>query len=142
MGFSRKHHRFQFLKLCEAYRDQTKFLVLDSRPQNGGELPSRINSWVKLHVSRAKHVAHEAACTPSTCVPFCTRSPFQELRIKYTFFISFGIIINYYPQGPKPLSLASLPTFHPPLSYPLYGSLVTHHSFFMVGLHTTMFNLY
>jgi hypothetical protein len=32
--------------------------------------PSWLNYWVKLHVPGMTHVSHEAACVPSTCVPF------------------------------------------------------------------------
>jgi hypothetical protein len=49
--------------------------------------------------------------------------------------MAFGIILKYYSQGLKPL----FPTFQPPIPYPLYGSLVPHHSFIMVGLHAAMF---
>jgi hypothetical protein len=111
------------------------------------EPPSRLNSWVKLHVPGPTHVAHEAACTPSSmCSLLHTLElhalPLPGLRIKIYLSHHFGIIINYYSQGLKPSSLAPLPTFQPPFPYPFCGSLVPHHSFFVVGRHTTMFIYY
>jgi hypothetical protein len=61
------------------------------------EPPSRLNSWVKLHVPGPTHVTHEAACTPSS---MC--SLFQELRIKIYLSHHFGIIINYYLKDLSP----------------------------------------
>jgi hypothetical protein len=65
--------------------------TMDGRMED--EPPSRLNSWVKLHVPGPTHVAHEAACTPSS---MC--SLFQELRIKIYLSHHFGIIINYYSR--------------------------------------------
>jgi hypothetical protein len=53
---------------------------------------------LRRHMSPMKlHALHQV------CVPF-----FQELRIKIYLSHHFGIIINYYSQGIKPLSLAPL----------------------------------
>jgi hypothetical protein len=54
----------------------------------------------------------------------------------------FGIILKYYSQGLKPLgstlSLSFQPS-SPPIPYPLFGILVPHHSFIVVGLYATVF---
>jgi hypothetical protein len=111
------------------------------------EPPSWLNSWIKLLFGGLTHVTHEATCTPSSmCSLFHTLElhvlPLPELRIKVYLSHHFGIIINYYSQGLKPSSLAPLPTFQPPFPYPFCGILVPHHSFFMVGRHTSMFIYY
>jgi hypothetical protein len=98
LGFSGKHprlaSRFRVSELREVCRDQTQRQHgSDNGCKNGDEPPSRLNSWVKLHVPGPTHVAHEAACTPSS---MC--SLFQELRIKIYLSHHFGIIINYYSR--------------------------------------------
>jgi hypothetical protein len=43
--------------------------IADARIED--ETPSRLHSWVKLHVPGPTHVAHEASCTPlSVCSLF------------------------------------------------------------------------
>jgi hypothetical protein len=82
-----------------------------------GEWEVEPPTWLPSLVLTA--CAQVDTCLPgAACSPFCTRSPFQELRIKHKHLHSFGIIFNYYSQGLKLLSLALLPTFHPPLPYP------------------------
>jgi hypothetical protein len=60
------------------------------------EPPTWFISWVKSHAPGSTHVTHEVACIPP-----------QELRTKHRFHMAFGIILNYYSQGLKPLGLAS-----------------------------------
>jgi hypothetical protein len=109
----------------------------------GNEPPSWLNSWVKLHVLGPTHVSHEASCTPSSCVPFCTCSPFEELRIKtyisHNFWNNIKLLFvrNQAPKLSPPFQPSS-----PFFPYPLCGSLVPHHSFFMVGLHAVKFIYY
>jgi hypothetical protein len=65
------------------------------------------------HMSPMKlHALHQAAC-----------SPFQELRIKTYLSHHFGIIINYYSQGLKPLSLAPLSNLSAPFPLPTLWKL-------------------
>jgi hypothetical protein len=45
---------------CRHHTVQT----MDTRMED--EPPSRLHSWVKLHVSGPTHVTHEGACTPSS----------------------------------------------------------------------------
>jgi hypothetical protein len=71
------------------------------------EPPTRLISWVKLHVPGSTHVTHEAACLPSACVPS------QELRTKHIFHMAFGIILKYYSQGLKPLGSTLSLSFQP-----------------------------
>jgi hypothetical protein len=53
-------------------------------------------------------VTHATACIPSACVPSIQKLFFlpKEVRIKHIIHMSFGIILKYYSQGPKPLGLA------------------------------------
>jgi hypothetical protein len=102
----------------------------------GSKPPTELISWVKSYAPGSTHVTHEAACIPSACVP-----P-QELRTKHRFHMVFGIILKYFSQGLKPPRLNTyplFPTFQPPISYPLCGSLVPHHSFIVVDLHAVVF---
>jgi len=111
--FSRKHHRLQVSELREACRTQTqRSSVQTTNDRMGDKPPSQLNSWVKLHVPRPTHVFHEAACAPSTCVPFCTCSPFQELKIKTYISHSFcnnNKLLFLRTQAPK--IIPTLPTF-------------------------------
>jgi hypothetical protein len=115
----------------------------DSGRQNGGrtnsrsqttddrmedEPPSRPNSWVKLHVPGPTHVTHEAACTPSSMHTLLHTLelhalPLPGLRIKTYLSHHFGIIINYYSQGLKPLSLAPLSNLSAPFPLPTLWKL-------------------
>jgi hypothetical protein len=90
----RRSHVFGFqscVRYAEIRRRGNTVQTMDGRMED--EPPSRLNSWVKLHVPGPTHVAHEAACTPSS---MC--SLFQELRIKIYLSHHFGIIINYYSR--------------------------------------------
>jgi hypothetical protein len=127
--------RFWFQRCVRVYRDPTQRLngsgknspeqtlkqrsIMDTR-----EFRQRMEKWEVEPPTRLPSLVLTACAQVDTCLPgaacspFCTRSPNQELRIKHKHLHSFGIIFNYYPQGLKLLSLALLPTFHPPLPYP------------------------
>jgi hypothetical protein len=63
-------------------------------------------------------------CLPgAACIPFCTRCLSSGLRIKTCLSHSFGIIINYYSQGLKPLSLAPLSNLSAPFPLPTLWKL-------------------
>jgi hypothetical protein len=112
-------HGFEFqscVRYVEIRRRDHTVQTTDARMEDGP--PSRFNSWVKLHVPGPTHVAHEVACTPSSM-----RSLFQKLRIKLYLLHSYGIIINYYSQGLKPLSLAPLSNLSAPFSLPTMWKL-------------------
>jgi hypothetical protein len=56
------------------------------------------------------------ACIPSSCIPSIQKLfvlP-KELRIKHIIHMSFGIILKYYFQGPKPLGSTLSPSSHLP----------------------------
>jgi hypothetical protein len=98
----REVSRFQFSELCEVCSGQTltpKVQTVDDRMED--EPPSRLNSWVKLHVPSPTHVSHEATSTPS-CMHSLFHTlelhalPLLGLRIKTYLSHHFGIIINYY----------------------------------------------
>jgi hypothetical protein len=109
-------------------------------PQHGSSQP------FYLHVHGLKFVTHATACIPSTCFPSIWKLfvlP-KELRIKHIIHMSFGIILKYYSQGPKPLSSTLSPFSHLPDPNPLptLWKLSPHHSFIMVSLHATVFIFY
>jgi hypothetical protein len=75
------------------------------------------------HMSPMKlHALHQV------CIPFLHTLelhalPLPELRIKTCLSHSFGIIINYYSQGLKPLSLAPLSNLSSPFPLPTLWKL-------------------
>jgi hypothetical protein len=111
---------FWFQSCMRVCRDQMQThagQTVDARKMEN-EPPSWLNSWVKLHVPRPTHVSHEASCTPSSM-----RSLFHELRIKVYHSHHFGIIINYYSQGLKPLILAPFSNLSAPFPLPTLWKL-------------------
>jgi hypothetical protein len=84
-------------------------------PQHGSSQP------FYLHAPGLTLVTHATACIPSACVPSIQKLfvlP-KELRIKHIIHMSFGIILKYYSQGPKPLGSTLSPFSHLPAPNPL-----------------------
>jgi hypothetical protein len=103
-------------------RSQTTNDIMEDEPQ------SRPNSWVKFHVSGPTHVSHEDACTTSSMHTLLYMLelhalPLSGLRIKTYLSHHFGIIINYYSQGLKPLSLVPLSNLSAPFPLPTLWKL-------------------
>jgi hypothetical protein len=112
--------RFWFSRLSDRKIKQRSFI--DSQRFRQPMIEWRTNPLpcsifrVKLHVPRPTHVAHEAACTPSSMHSLLHTLelhvlPLPGLRIKICLSHNFGIIINYYSQGLNPPKLN--PSFQP-----------------------------
>jgi hypothetical protein len=94
------------------------------RFQTGGWGRMTSEPPTQLTSSTLTACAQVDTCLPgAACISLLHTLPLPGLRIKTCLLHSFGIIINYYSQGLKPLSLAPLSNLSTPFPLPTLWKL-------------------